>query len=69
MQSKEDTINSKSAQGRKFIRYKEGAEIYGMSESSFQRLAKEACATYKLNKTVLVNTEILEGYLEQFRIY
>lgn len=54
---------------RKFIRYREGAELYGMSESSFQRLAREARATYKLNKTVLVNREILERYLEQFRVY
>ena len=52
---------------RKFVRYKEGAEMYGMGLSKFQELAKEARATYKLNQLVLVNTEILDEYLELYR--
>jgi hypothetical protein len=31
------------------------------------RLAKEANATYKVNKMVLVNCDILDSYLEMFR--
>ena len=38
---------------RKFVRYKEGAEMYGMGLSKFQELAKEAHATYKLNQTYI----------------
>ena len=38
---------------RKFVRYKEGAEIYCMSQSKFERLAKDANACYKIDKLVL----------------
>ena len=53
---------------KKFVRYKEGAELYSMSQSKFERMAKDAEATYKLDKLVLVNCEIFEEYLETFRI-
>lgn len=53
---------------RKFVRYKEGAEIYCMSQSKFERLAKDANACYKIDKLVLVNMEILDKYLETFRV-
>ena len=52
----------------KFVRYDEGAKIYHMGMSKFQQLAKEAQACYKLNQLVLVNLEILDEYMEQFRI-
>ena len=51
----------------KFVRYEDGAMIYGMGLSMFQALAKEAKATYKIDKIVLVNTEILDRYIETFR--
>ena len=53
---------------KKFVRYKDGAEIYSMCQSKFERMAREAKATYKLDKLVLVNTEIFEKYLETFRV-
>ena len=53
---------------KKFIRYKEGAELYSMSQSKFERLAKDAGAIYKVNKLVLVNMDILDEYLESFRL-
>lgn len=52
----------------KFVRYKEGAQMYHMSVSKFQQIAKEAKACYKICQMVLVNTEILDQYLESFRI-
>lgn len=52
----------------KFIRYKDGVKVYHMGLSTFQRIAKEAKACYKVGQMVLVNTEILDEYLEQFRI-
>ena len=39
-----------------------------MSQSKFARLAKDANAIYKINKLVLVNTDVLDEYLESFRI-
>lgn len=53
---------------KRFVRYKEGAELYSMCQAKFERLAKDANAIYKVDKLVLVNTEILEEYLESFRI-
>lgn len=53
---------------KKFVRYKEGAKMYSMSQSKFENVAKDAGAVYKLNKMVLVNIEIFEMYLETFRV-
>ena len=39
-----------------------------MSERKFMDLAKDAQATYKINQVVLVNSDILDEYLESFRI-
>jgi len=53
---------------KKFRRYSDGAEYYGMSKNSFIKLAKDAKAIYKPGKTVLVNCEILERYIESFKV-
>ncbi len=53
---------------KKFVRYKDGAKMYSMGLTKFQELAKEAKACYKMGQLVLVNTEIIDKYLEQFRI-
>ena len=54
-------------QERKFVRYDEGAELYGMSKSTFMKLAKEAHAVYKVKSMALVNIRLFEEYLETFR--
>ena len=51
---------------KKFVRYGEGGQLYSMSQSTFEKLAKEAKAIYKYNKLVLVNTEKIDEYLELF---
>ena len=51
------------ANRKKFVRYKEGAELYSMCQSKFERMAKEAKAIYKVDKVVLVNCDIFEEYL------
>lgn len=53
---------------KKFIRYKEGVELYSIGISKFQEIAKAAGAIYKINQLVLVNTEILDSYLERFKV-
>jgi len=53
---------------RRFVRYKEGAEMYSMGLTKFQELAKNAKACYKINQLVLVNLDVLDEYLETFRI-
>jgi len=54
---------------KKFVRYEEGARKYSMGLSKFQTLAREAKATYKVDKLVLVNCDLFEKYLETFREY
>ena len=61
-------MEEKRKLNKKYIRYKEGAELYSMSQKKFEQLAKEAKATYKIDKLVLVNTEILDEYLELYRV-
>lgn len=51
----------------RYVRLKEGAQIFGMGLSKFQVLAREAKATYKVDKIVLVNIEIMDKYLQTFR--
>ena len=53
---------------KKFVRYPEGAKMYSMGLTKFQEIAKDAKARYKVGQLVLVNTEILDEYLENFRI-
>ena len=52
---------------RKFVRYKEGAVLYGMSEREFNKLAHDAKAVYKRNKMALVKLDVIDKYLEYFR--
>lgn len=58
----------KNESRKKFVRYKEGAELYSMCQSKFERMAKEANAIYKVDKLVLVNCDLFEEYLETFRL-
>ena len=59
---------TKKTNNKRFVRYPEGAEMYSMSLSKFQQLAKYAKACYKMNRLVLVNLDILDEYLETFHI-
>ena len=52
---------------KKFVRYDEGAKIYSMGLHTFQDLAKEAGAVYRIKRVVLVNTDIIDEYLENFK--
>lgn len=68
--SKDKGMNKERAtDGRKFVRYKEGAEKYGMGMTKFKQMAREAGALYKVDRTVLVNCEVFENYLETFRMF
>lgn len=54
---------------KKFVRYDEGAQLYSMGLHTFQNLAKDAKAIYKIKRVVLVNLDIIDEYLEAFREY
>ncbi len=61
-------LSEKMSNPKKFVRYKQGAELYSMCQSKFEQLAKDAGACYKINKLVLVNLELIDKYLESFHI-
>lgn len=44
-----DTDESKWSKKR-FVRYKEGADLYSMSQRKFEQMARDCNAVYKLNK-------------------
>ncbi len=53
---------------KRFVTYKEAADLYSIGLTKVQEYAKIAGATYKMGNKVLVNTDIFEAYLEQYRI-
>ena len=61
-------VKTRKTNNKRFVRYSEGAEMYSMGKTNFQELAKDAKACYKVNQLVLVNLDILDAYLETFRI-
>ena len=62
-----EVVFHEKIKGKKFVRYKEGAWIYSISEREFNKLAHDAKATYKLNKKVIIKLELIDKYLEYFR--
>ena len=56
---------------KKFVRIGEGSIIYSIGHHRFIEMARAAGATYKINEgtggTVLINLEIFDEYMEQFR--
>ena len=53
---------------KRFVRYKTGAELYDVCQSTFEKWAKEAGAVCKVGKVVIVDCEVLDRYLESFRL-
>ncbi len=51
--------------GKKYVRYEEGAELFSMGVHSFEQLAKDAGAVYRVRRVVLVNVQVIEAYLEK----
>lgn len=65
-QEKQNLADSKVR--KRFVTYKEASELYSMGLTRVQEHARSVGATYKMGNKVLVNTDIFEAYLEQFRI-
>ena len=53
--------------GKKYVSYKEGAELLSLGLHSFEELAKDAKAIYKIKGRVLINIQLVYDYLEAFR--
>ena len=51
---------------KKFVSYKEGKDLYSVGLHTFEQLAKDAGAVYHIKRRVLVNTQKVDEYLENF---
>ena len=60
--------NQKTKQAKRYVRYKEGAEMYSMGLNKFQTIAKDAGAVLKIDRLVLVDLDRLDRYLESFLV-
>lgn len=61
-------IHPEKGPQKKFVRYKEGAKLFSMSQPTFARIAIDAGALYRVGGITLVNIETLNKYLELFRV-
>ena len=59
---------SKVVNKKRLVRYKEGAEMYSVGMNKFLTLAKDAGAILKIDRIVLVDLDVLDQYLESFRV-
>ena len=66
MEIKENKKNSNYK--KRFVRYKEGAELYSIGLNKFEKMARDAGACYKVDKLVLVNLDEFDAYLQTFKL-
>jgi len=51
-----------------FVRYQEGADLYSVGLHTFQQWAKDANAIYRIKNVVLVNTNLIDEFIESFKV-
>lgn len=66
MHARKQNVDATRQIRKKFVRYPEGAALYSMGVNTFQRLAREGKATYRVGKAVWVNLDKFEKYFETF---
>ena len=52
---------------RHYVRYNEGAKMYGVCRNTFIKMANEANAVSKVDRICFVDLRILEHYLSCYR--
>lgn len=52
---------------RKYLRYKDAELVYSIQHKKLLELAEKAGAIYRIDGYVLINRDIFDEYLEQFR--
>ena len=52
---------------RKYLRYKDAELVYSIQHKKLLELASKAGAIYRIDGYVLINRDIFDEYLEQFR--
>lgn len=52
---------------RKYLRYKDAEIVYSITHKKLLELVSKAGAIYRIDGYVLINRDIFDEYLEQFR--
>ena len=52
---------------RKYLRYKDAEIVYSITHKKLLELAGKAGAIYRIDGYVLINRDIFDEYMEQFR--
>ena len=52
---------------RKYLRYKDAELVYSIQHKKLLELADRAGAIYRIDGYILINRDIFDEYLEQFR--
>lgn len=60
----EEMENKVHSNAKTYMRYKEAADFFSMSERTFIDFAKEANAVRKIKGVCLVNVKVIENYIE-----
>lgn len=53
---------------KKYVKMKEGAELYCMGQNTFQRMAHECEAIIKIGRSAWVDLETFDKYFQSFRL-
>ncbi len=52
---------------KKYVKYEEGAKMFGMCKHSFMKLANEAKAVSRIGKLCVVDVKQFERFLDLFK--
>ena len=64
-----EKIRQQLANGSKrWVRYDEGAELYSVGLHTFQKIARDAKAVYKVGTIVLVDTQKVDEFIMAFNV-
>ena len=66
MKSYRKTLSRKIGEKR-YVRISEGARRYSVSPNTFRMMAAEAHAIIHVRRIVLIDTKMIDDYLEAFR--
>ena len=66
LKKRNDVRGSAKRLRRQFLRYKDAEIVYSLQHRKLLELASEAGAIYRMDGTVLINSDIFYEYLERF---
>ena len=67
IEKRTDIRNTAKKLRRQFLRYQEAEIVYSMTHRKLLEIAGKAGAINRIDNTVLINRDIFNEYLEQFR--